>query len=69
VFAVLAMVAVRAVVTVRLRAPVVRIPLPMMTPVWTPASEGVKAPPVAVAFTPHELAPPPEEPAEALAPE
>ena len=63
---------VRAAVTVfavRLRAPVFRVPLPVKTPVWTPASEGVKAPRVDNAFPPHELAPPPEEPAGALAPE
>lgn len=40
-----------------------RLPLPVKTPVWTPASEGVKVPPVDNAFPPHELAPPPEEPA------
>jgi hypothetical protein len=63
---------VRAAVTVfavRLRAPVFRVPLPVKTPVWTPAREGVKALPVDNAFPPHELAPPPEEPAGALAPE
>ena len=55
-------------IAVRLRAPVFRVPLPVKTPVWTPASEGVKAPPVDNA-PPHELAPPSEEPAGALAPE
>ena len=53
---------------VRLRTPSFRVPLPVKIPVWTPASEGVKAPPVDDA-PPHELAPPPEDPVGALAPE
>src|SRR5579871_3767802 len=59
-------------VFVALVAPVVvRFPLAAKTPVWTPASEGARAPllrGLVVEVTPHELAPPPVEPAEALAP-